>query len=123
MFDLLFTNPLSNQKFAYRIDPRAKLIILITFIIVLLLTSINYPLHLGILAIFLLVSLFFSDLLPNKLARLLSKIYPMILFISLFQLFTPTSNNQVYSGFSMDVNASNLLLVMEFQIHTLSVAC
>ena len=119
MFDLLFAEPIISHRFTNQIDPRAKLIILITFIAVLLYTPIYYPVRFGILAIFLLLLILFSDLHIYKLAGLLSKIYPMILLISLFQLFTPASHTQLYSGFSLDFSRSNLFLVLEFQLPTL----
>lgn len=119
MFDLLFAETNSSPKLTYHIDPRVKLAILICFIVVLLSTSIYYPLRLIILALVPLPLLLFSDMPLSKFARLLAKIYPMILLISMFQLIVPVSQSQIYSGFGLDISNSNLLSVLEFQLHTL----
>jgi len=119
MFDLIFSETNISPKITYQIDPRVKLTILISFIVILISTSVYDPLRLFVLAFVLVILLLSSDLPLNKFIRLLGKIYPMILMISLFQLIVPVSQSQIYSGFSLDLSRSNLLSVLEFQLHTL----
>jgi cobalt/nickel transport system permease protein len=121
MFDLIFTKKAINHQCIGRIDPRAKFILFLIFCVILFTSSINQPVLLAVLAIILLTVIFTAGLPYAQILRTISKIYPMIFIISLVQWVSFTSGGlQTYSGIgSWDINASEWLRILEFQIRSL----
>jgi len=119
MFDLIYSEHTSDQLFIGKVDPRAKVILFLLYILVVLTIPTNDLLLLLIPGLILIPLLVFSGFPSLKIVKAIIKIYPMILIISFFQMLTMNSGGYLYSGVGFfNLNQESWLLIFGFQLKT-----
>jgi cobalt/nickel transport system permease protein len=98
MFDLIFSEHTTDRLFIGKVDPRAKIILLLSFISVVLIVPSYDLMPLLILGLTLVLLISISGLPGIKIVKSIIKIYPMILVMSIFQVLTIKSGDYLYSG-------------------------
>ena len=120
MFDLIYTAHLSDKSFIGKIDPRAKILLFISYISVVIYIDVNTVFPLIFLGIGLLCMIVFSQFPGTKIVRALVKIYPMIFLISIFQLLSMQSGDYLHSGFGfVDLSSDSLMQLLGFQVKSI----
>ena len=119
---LIFIEQIPRNRFIGQIDPRVKIILLILFVAVLLSTSVVQPFRIITLVSILLFIILSANLPITKIIMLTVKIYPMILFISLFQIFAAFLSDKIYSDSGLlGVSNETIIRVVEFQFHSICI--
>ena len=119
MFELLFSERTTDRLFIGKIDPRAKIILLLSFISAVLIVPSYHLVPLLILGLILAILIIISGLPGIKIVKSIVKIYPMILMMSIFQVLTITSGEYLYSGVGFfDITEDSWLRISGFQIKT-----
>lgn len=122
MYELLFSQNTNIHLFISRVDPRAKLLILLLFIVSVLILSVSDPVKYLILVVLLLMVILTSGLNTRPIVKGLIKIYPFILFVSFFQLLSGSESEQAYSGISFfSQNKEIWRIILVFQIETMMI--
>jgi len=120
MFDLIYSEHTTDKTFIGKVDPRAKIILFVSFIIMILLIPISEFIPLLILGICLLLSILISRFPAIKILRAVIKIYPMILIISIFQIFTLKSGEYLHSGIGfIHMTEDSWIHIFGFQMKTI----
>jgi cobalt/nickel transport system permease protein len=120
MFDLIYSELSTEKLFIGKVDPRAKIILFIIYISMVLLIQIQDLLPLLVLGIGLLFLVLISRFPGIKIARALIKIYPMILIISFFQILTLKSGDYLHSGVGfINISQDSWIHIIGFQIKTI----
>jgi cobalt/nickel transport system permease protein len=120
MYDLIFLERTINQLFVGRIDPRAKLILFISFILVVLILPSYNLISLVALGLILALLIFISGLPGSKIVKAILKIYPMILIMSFLQILTIHTGNYLYSGIGiLAISEDFWIHIAGFQIKTI----
>ena len=122
MFDLIYSEHTSEKSIIGKVDPRAKIVLFLCFISMVLLTPISQFTPLIALGIVLFLSILISRFPAIKILRALIKIYPMILVISLFQMFSLQSGEYLHSGFGfISLSENSWIQIFGFQVKTILV--
>jgi cobalt/nickel transport system permease protein len=122
MFDLIYSEHTSEKSIIGKVDPRAKIILFLSFISMVLLTPISQFTPLLLLGIVLFLSIIISRFPAIKILRALIKIYPMILVISLFQLLSLQSGEYLHSGLGfISFSEKSWIYILGFQAKTILV--
>jgi len=122
MFDLIFSANTSDRSFIGRIDPRAKLILFISYILMVLLVKVEAIVPLLVLSLALLFSILLTRFPGLKIAHALVKIYPMILIISIFQILTMRPGVFLHTGIGIvQLSPDFWLQLLGFQLKTILV--
>jgi cobalt/nickel transport system permease protein len=120
MFDLIYSEHATEKTFLGKVDPRAKIILFIIYISMVLMMKINALIPLLILGVSLLLLIGITRFPGIKIVRALIKIYPMILMISIFQVLTVRSGNYLHSGFGIfQMTEDTWIQIVGFQIKTI----
>jgi cobalt/nickel transport system permease protein len=120
MFDLIYSEHTTDESFIGKVDPRAKMILFISFVTMVLLIQIYELIPLLTLGISLFLSILLSRFPGIKIVRALIKIYPMILIISIFQILTLKSGEYLHSGIGIiQMTQESWIHVLGFQIKTI----
>lgn len=120
MFDLIFSERTVDRLFIGTIDPRAKIILFISFIFVVLLTPAYNLISLVVLGLTLIFLILISGLPGYKIIKAILKIYPMILMISFFQIITFNPGDYLHSGIGIfSISEDSWFRIAGFQIKTI----
>lgn len=120
MFDLIFAGRNIDQLFIGKIDPRAKIILFICFIFAVLILPASNLISLVVLGLTLVVLIFIAGLPVPKIAKAILKVYPMILMISVFQLISLRTGNNLSPGTGLfDIHKETWIQIASFQFKTL----
>jgi cobalt/nickel transport system permease protein len=120
MFDLIYSEHATDRSFIGKVDPRAKIILFISYIIIVLLIKAQAFIPLLILSVGLLFSILISRFPGIKIIRALIKIYPMILMISFFQILTIKPGDYLHSGIGIvQFSSDSWLHILGFQLKTI----
>ena len=108
MIDHIISAGSASTRFAQRVDPRAKFILLFLYYFGLFMIPAGQLLKLAGCVAFLFALLMLAKIPLGGLIRFLLKIYPMILFISFMQILQLNNNEtvstvKIYSVVSQDV--------------------
>ena len=124
MIDLLISGGSVSTRFAERVDPRAKFILLFLFYVALFMIPSGQPFKLtGCLAIVGVIVLQARIPLPG-LIRFLIKIYPMILIISFLQILTAGSRELLIAADTyLGLSTEKWRPVLIFQFKSILVVC
>jgi cobalt/nickel transport system permease protein len=98
MFDLIYSDHFSEKSIIGKVDPRAKILLFLSYLSAVLLIDITPLFPLLILGLGLFVMILLARFPGLKIVRALIKIYPMILLISIFQFLSSSPGNLLYSG-------------------------
>jgi cobalt/nickel transport system permease protein len=120
MFDLIFSEHTTDRLFIGKVDPRAKIILLLSFISVVLIVPSYDLMPLLILGLTLVLLISISGLPGIKIVKSIIKIYPMILVMSIFQVLTIKSGDYLYSGVGFfDISEESWIRISGFQLKTI----
>jgi len=120
MFDLIFSDRSTDKLFIGRVDPRAKILLFICFINVVLIIPTVDLIALVVLGLALVLLIFFADIPISKIVKAILKIYPMIVIMSFFQIISINTGDYQYSGIGLlDISVDSWVYITGFQIKTL----
>ena len=119
MFDLIFSERITDKLFIGKVDPRAKIILFLMYISVVLLIPSYDLLPLLVLGFTLVLLIIISGSPGFKIGKAIIKIYPMILIISFFQILTIKSGDYLHSGFGfLNITKDSWIGITGFQAKT-----
>lgn len=120
MFDLIFSERTIDRLFIGKVDPRAKIILFISFITAVLIIPAYNLISLMIFGLTLVLLIFISGLTGFKILKAIFKIYPMILMMSFFQILTIHTGDYLHSGIGfLDISKDSWIRIGGFQIKTI----
>ena len=123
MFDLIYTKYKTETTLIGKVDPRAKLLLFMGYVAVLLFLRIDAIIPMLILGGSLALIILVTGFPGIKIIRALIKIYPMILIISLFQLLSLKSSEYLHSGIGIfQMTGDSWLHLIGFQVKTILIA-
>jgi cobalt/nickel transport system permease protein len=119
MYDPIYSNEAIQNHFIGKIDPRAKLLLFGIFIAEVI-ASPRHHLPFYIFFIILLIAIVISSGIDRRFVlKMTVSVYPMIIFISFFQLSGHFHEGAVNPSGQADVSLPVWLIVLKFQLNTI----
>ena len=104
--DITFGQYFSANSFIHKLDPRAKILLLVAFI-VLIFCATNFP-SLGIAFVLVIVSLLFSGIPIRMYLKNLKAIVPIIIFTAVINVFYGQDGDVLWSYWVISIHESGI---------------
>lgn len=104
--DITFGQYYDSNSYVHKLDPRAKLVLLIVIIILIFISK--NALALGLVALFIIISILFSKVSFKMYLKNLKAILPILIFTFIINLFYNTSGDVIFSIFKLSITTGSL---------------